>query len=222
MLIVVSMKSSVSCARIAALILFLPAAVAVLAQSQPATLKQVEVSASRAAGPRDAQPFGTSVITAEEIERAGAVTVNDALIRLLGVVGRQDFFGGGDYALDLRGFGVTSDSNQVVIVDGIRISEADLGGTRLAGIPIESVVQIEVIRGSGAVLYGEGATGGVIIITTNAGKGVPKKCGLRVCCRGQLRPARRARQCDACQRRFFARCQCREAHGGQPPRQLSL
>ena len=175
MLIVVSMKSSVSCARIAALILFLPAAVAVLAQSQPATLKQVEVSASRAAGPRDAQPFGTSVITAEEIERAGAVTVNDALIRLLGVVGRQDFFGGGDYALDLRGFGVTSDSNQVVIVDGIRISEADLGGTRLAGIPIESVVQIEVIRGSGAVLYGEGATGGVIIITTNAGKGVARK-----------------------------------------------
>lgn len=170
------MKTTICRARLAALALSLPAATAVLAQNQPTTtLRQVEVTASRAAGPRDAQPFGTSVITAEEIERAGAVTVNDALIRLLGVVGRQDFFGGGDYALDLRGFGVTSDSNQVVIVDGIRISEADLGGTRLAGIPIESVAQIEVIRGSGAVLYGEGATGGVIIITTNAGKGVARK-----------------------------------------------
>ena len=133
------------------------------------------VTASRLAGPRDAQPFGTSLITAEEIQRAGAVNVNDALMRILGVVGRQDFFGGGDYALDMRGFGTNSDSNQVVIVDGIRINEADLGGTRLAGIPIESVAQIEVIRGSGAVLYGEGATGGVIIITTNAGKGTARK-----------------------------------------------
>ena len=96
-------------------------------------------------------------------------------MRILGVSGRQDLYGGGDYALDLRGFGGTSDNNQVVIVDGIRINEADLGGTRLAGIPIESVMQIEVVRGSGAVLYGEGATGGVIIITTKAGKGVARK-----------------------------------------------
>ena len=170
------MKICVSRVRFAVLALTLPASSAVLAQSQTATvLNEVVVTTSRVAGPRDAQPFGTSVITAEDIQRAGAVTVNDALMRILGVAGRQDFFGGGDYALDLRGFGTTSDNNQVVIVDGIRINEADLGGTRLAGIPIESVVQIEVIRGSGAVLYGEGATGGVIIITTKAGKGVARK-----------------------------------------------
>ena len=96
-------------------------------------------------------------------------------MRLLGVPGRQDLYGGGDYSLDLRGFGTTSDRNQVVVVDGIRISEADTGGTRLAGVPIESVTQIEVIRGSGAVLYGEGATGGAIIITTKSGKGVARQ-----------------------------------------------
>ena len=170
------MKTFVSRAHFAVLALALPAASSVLAQSQAANvLKEVVVTASRVAGPRDAQPFGTSVITAEDIQRVGAVTVNDAVMRILGVAGRQDFFGGGDYGLDLRGFGVTSDNNQVVIVDGIRINEADLGGTRLAGIPIESVAQIEVIRGSGAVLYGEGATGGVIIITTKAGKGVARK-----------------------------------------------
>ena len=176
LLIVLSMKIFVSRARFAVLTLALPAAAGVLAQGQPVTaLTEVAVTASRVAGPRDVQPFGTSVITAEDIQRAGAVTVNDAIMRILGVAGRQDFFGGGDYALDLRGFGATSDSNQVVIVDGIRINEADLGGTRLAGIPIESVVQIEVIRGSGAVLYGEGATGGVISIITKAGKGVARQ-----------------------------------------------
>ncbi len=176
LLIVYLMKICTSHVRLAVLALLSPATSAVLAQTQAVnTFNEVLVTASRVAGPRESRPFGTSVISAEDIQRVGAVTVNEAIMRILGVPGRQDFYGGGDYALDLRGFGVTSDSNQVVILDGIRISEADLGGTRLAGIPIESVVSIEVIRGSGAVLYGEGATGGVIIITTNAGRGVARK-----------------------------------------------
>jgi iron complex outermembrane receptor protein len=171
------MKTCIFISRLAALPLALAAAFPSFAQTQPATvttLNEVLVTANRATGPRESQPFGTSVISAEDIQRAGAVTVNDAIMRILGVPGRQDLYGGGDYALDLRGFGTTAASNQVVIVDGIRINEADLGGTRLAGIPIESVMQIEVIRGSGAVLYGEGATGGVIIITTKAGKGIAR------------------------------------------------
>ena len=171
-----SLKTRVLGVRIAAATLSLPTVSLALAQNSVAVqLPEVVVTGSRVAGLRDIQPFGTSVITETEIQRSGAVTVNDAIMRLLGVAGRQDFYGGGDYALDLRGFGVTSDSNQAVIVDGIRISEADLGGTRLAGIPIESVLQIEVIRGSGAVLYGEGATGGVIIVTTKAGAGTARK-----------------------------------------------
>ena len=112
-----------------------------------------------------------SVITAEDMRDAGVSTVNEALMKLLGVPGKLDFYGGGDYGLDLRGFGTTAGSNQVVLVDGVRISEADLGGTRLAGIPIDSIDRIEVIRGSAAVLYGEGATGGAIVITTKAASG---------------------------------------------------
>lgn len=135
----------------------------------------VQVSANRFEDPAADLPFGVSVITAEDIQRAGASTVNEAVMRLLGVPGRQDFYGGGDYVLDLRGFGTTAASNQVVMLDGQRLTEADLGGTRLAGIPIDTVERIEVIRGSGAVLYGEGASGGVIIITTKAGKGVVRK-----------------------------------------------
>ena len=176
MLLIRFMKTCLFSARLAVLPLALAAAFPSFAQTGPtSSLSEVVVTGSRAAGPRESQPFGTSVISAEDIQRAGVVTVNEAIMRLLGVPGRQDLYGGADYALDLRGFGTTSGSNQVVIVDGLRINEADLGGTRLAGIPIESVMQIEVIRGSGAVLYGEGATGGVIIITTNAGKGVARK-----------------------------------------------
>jgi len=140
-------------------------------------LAPVIVSATRFAEDAGKLPFGVSVITAAEIREAGVSTVNEAIMKLLGVPGRLDFYGGGDYALDLRNFGTTSDSNQAVIVDGIKISEADLGGTRLAGIPIDAVESIEVIRGSGAVLYGEGATGGVIVINTKAGKGLKRASG---------------------------------------------
>ncbi|HWP13412.1 MAG TPA: TonB-dependent receptor [Ramlibacter sp.] len=156
--------------RTAALSLALAAAFPSSFAQTPA-LKETVVTATRFAEPLQSLPLGVSVITADEIHASGAATINEALMRVLGIVGRQDFFGGGEYNLDLRGFGATADNNQVVIVDGLRFSEADLGGTRLAGIPIESIERIEVLRGNGAVLYGEGATGGVIVITTKAGTG---------------------------------------------------
>ncbi len=139
--------------------------------SAAATLPPVLVTATRFAQDASTLPFGVSVITADDMRDAGVSTVNEALMKLLGIPGKLDFYGGGDYGLDLRGFGSTAGSNQVVIVDGVRISEADLGGTRLAGIPIDAIDRIEVIRGSAAVLYGEGATGGAIIITTKAASG---------------------------------------------------
>ncbi|MBI5277127.1 MAG: TonB-dependent receptor [Burkholderiales bacterium] len=139
------------------------------------SLNPVTVTATRFAEPVESLPLGVSIITAEEVRKSGATTVTEALMRLAGVPGRQDFYGGGEYNLDLRGFGATADSNQVVILDGQRLSEADLGGTRLAGIPIDAVERIEILRGGGAVLYGEGATGGVIVITTKAGAGKDRR-----------------------------------------------
>lgn len=142
-----------------------------LAGAQVPTLRETRVTATRFVEPAASLPLGVSVLTADEIRASGAASVPDALVRLLGVPGRQDLFNGGDTSVDLRGFGATADNNQVVVLDGIRLSEADLTSPRLAGIPIESIERIEVLRGSGAVLYGEGATGGVVVITTKAGAG---------------------------------------------------
>jgi iron complex outermembrane receptor protein len=185
------------------------------------TLPEVQVSAPRFPDTERTLPFGVSVITADEIRASGAGNVNEAIMRMLGVPGRVDFYGGGEYSLDLRGFGVTADNNQVVVVDGVRVSEADLGGTRLAGIPIDSVERIEVLRGSGAVLYGEGATGGVIVITTKAGHRPPAaQWRLRLRRAGQLRPARGARQRPRRQRRLRPRHQRAEAQDRRLPGQL--
>lgn len=156
--------------------LSLACAGALQAQTLP-SYGEKTITATRFTETAEDLPFGVSVITAQQIKDSGALTINEAIIRLLGVQGRQDLNGGGEYTLDLRGFGSTADSNQVIVVDGVRLSEADTGGTRLAGISIDSVERIEVIRGSGAVLYGEGATGGVIVVTTKAGIGRQAQSG---------------------------------------------
>jgi iron complex outermembrane recepter protein len=179
-LIVLPMKSYFFSARRAALALALAAAfpglsVVVGSAHAQAVLVEVKVTATRFAEDASSLAFGVSVITAEEIQASGATTVNEAITRLLGVPGRLDTSGGNNYTLDLRGFGATADSNQVVVVDGLRLNEADLSGTGLSSIAIDSVYKIEVLRGSGAVLYGEGATGGVIVVTTKSGVGLQRK-----------------------------------------------
>jgi len=137
-------------------------------------LPEVVVTATRFAEPAAVLPFGVGVLTAAEIQSSGASTVSEAVMKLLGVVGRIDTAGGTNYTLDLRGFGATAGSNQIVIVDGLRLNEADLSSAGLSSIPIASVERIEVLRGTGAVLYGEGATGGVIVVTTKAGIGAQR------------------------------------------------
>ncbi len=138
-------------------------------------LKEVVVTATRFEEPAHAVPYSVAVIEADEIRAIGASSVNDAIARVLGIAARLDTSGGGNATLDLRGFGETADRNQVVVVDGRRLRLDDLSSTNLALVPIETVERIEVVRGSGTVQYGEGATGGVIVITTKAGKGVERR-----------------------------------------------
>jgi iron complex outermembrane receptor protein len=171
----ISYKRGCAPVRVCASVLAVMAAFPILAQTETTTLKEVVVTATRFDADASTLPFGVSVITKDDIARAGVTTVNQALANLLGIQSNVDFYGANDTSLDLRGFGAAASSNQVVILDGIRINEEDSSSARLAGVSINSVERIEVLRGSGSVLYGQGATGGVIVITTNAGKGVARK-----------------------------------------------
>jgi iron complex outermembrane receptor protein len=54
----------------------------------------------------------------------------------------------------------------VIVLDGVRLSENELSNAILSTIPIDSVERIEITRGGASVLYGDGATGGVVNIVT--------------------------------------------------------
>jgi len=106
--------------RLSLVFLAVTSATPALAQSR---LPEVVVTATRFAEPAAMLPFGVSVLTADDIQSSGASTVNEAVMKLLGVVGRIDTSGGTNYSLDLRGFGATAGSNQIVIVDGLRLTK---------------------------------------------------------------------------------------------------
>ena len=74
----------------------------------------------------------------------------------------------------MRGFGATASNNTLILINGRRINDLDLAGVDLSSIPRESIDHIEITRGnSGAVLYGDGAVGGVINIVLKNGASLP-------------------------------------------------
>ncbi len=138
-------------------------------------LPPIDVSSSRL-GSAGIAGTSTTIITAEDIARAPQSTLQDILSREAGIQTTSLYNGvnGTGSAVDMRGFGVTAPSNVLVLVDGRRFNDSDLTGFDFSLIPRNSIDHIEIIRGnSGAVLYGDGAVGGVINIVTKNGAGSP-------------------------------------------------
>ena len=125
----------------------------------------VVVTATRFPERRLDAPVGMVVITARDIARDPARTLPELLADLGGLYARNNS-GSPDLQLDLRGFGITGDQNTLVLLNGVRMNENDLSSTKLSSIPLQSIARIEILRGSGAVLYGGGAAGGTLNIIT--------------------------------------------------------
>jgi iron complex outermembrane recepter protein len=141
------------------------------AQAQSTTpLKEVVITGSRLEQALQSAPVGATVLLGEDIRASGVLDANEAVRKLAGVTARSDFNGGKEASIDLRGFGDTASSNMVVLVDGVRISENELVSARLSAISPDLIERIEITRGGASVVWGEGATAGVINVVTKVGK----------------------------------------------------
>mgnify|MGYP000081651237 FL=1 len=134
------------------------------------TLDPMIVTAQRAETRDLETPATTSVITAEDIENKGFVSVFDALEQTIGIQSYSYTGGQGDNGSStgrtyIRGL----DKGTLILLNGAPINLNNYNST--AGIPISAVERIEVVKGSNSVLYGSEAMGGVInIVTKKAGK----------------------------------------------------
>jgi iron complex outermembrane receptor protein len=149
---------------------FSAAAGAAVAAEPPVTVGQpVIVTATRFEDRYLDKPVNATVITGEDIKRSTAKTVPDLLAEQAGIV-IHDFFGNNaaTTTVDLRGFGISGTQNTLILLDGRRLADNDLSGVQWSAIPLAAIERIEIVRGSGAVQYGDGATTGVINIITRS------------------------------------------------------
>lgn len=106
------------------------------------------------------------VIRKEDIQQKGKRTITDVLGSVPSI--NVNSTGMGD--IDIRGQGADQATRNIqVLLDGAPITTLvnHPSHTNYDVVPVEQLERIEVIPGGGSVLYGSGASGGIVNITTN-------------------------------------------------------
>jgi len=166
------LKGLASAAMVLVLVFF---GVRVAWAQEAVELEKIVITPYRYAEILEKTSSSVSVISQNEIKKSNAQRVIDVLRIVPGLNVRDLYGNGARAAVDIAGFGEHAALNVLVLVDGRRINDADMSGVDWSQIPLEQVERIEVMRGgSGAVLYGENASSGVINIITRKGTGKPK------------------------------------------------
>ena len=145
------------------------------AQQPPDDLKRLSIeelmSVDVTTAGRREQPIGAttaamSVITGDDIRRAGVTTIADALRLADGVhVARLN---NGSWSISARGFNGSTPNKLLVMVDGRTVYSPLFAGVfwNTLDYVLADVDRIEVIRGPGTVLWGANAVNGVVNIIT--------------------------------------------------------
>jgi vitamin B12 transporter len=141
------------------------------AQTITTQTEDVVVTASRIEQPREKVIADVSIITRNEIERAGQSTFLELLQTQPGVEITSNGGTGKTSGIFLRG---TNSSHVLILLDGLRIDSATAGTTTLENLPLAQIEKIEILRGPASTLYGQDAIGGVIQIFTKRGNHAPK------------------------------------------------
>jgi outer membrane receptor protein involved in Fe transport len=122
----------------------------------------------------DPQPY--VVFDRTDIERAGAINLNDFLLKRLSAntnattTSQSGEILGDRSSINLRGLG---EGQTLILVDGRRLSNVSAGFSpgqpNLNGIPLAAVERVEILPTTASAIYGGSATGGVINIILRRG-----------------------------------------------------
>jgi len=134
----------------------------------PITQKEEETvtTASKKAESALAAPAAMSVITSKEIEAFGALNLHQVLDRVSSMYA-TGFFILPEGIMSMRGTNSTFDVHTLILLNGRPIRENYASFRDIyANFPIQSLEKIEIIRGSGSVLYGSNAYTCIINLIT--------------------------------------------------------
>lgn len=155
---------------LAAVLSCLPAVASAASLTEDSLFKEVRAASRLPDAPVDERryPGAARILDAADLRRLGGDTLADAIGRLPGVVLYNQT--GNPFAptLDQRGWNATPVPATIVLVDGVRVNEADLGQVNWQLIPLESIERVEVLPGPNTI-YGKDALAGVIAVFTKRG-----------------------------------------------------
>lgn len=127
--------------------------------------------AARKPQPPDQAPGTITVIRSDELDVLGARTLEDALRLVPGVDVTTDGLGRARIVMRGVASGATggASENVLVLLNGLRLNEDLTGGATAVNLdfPLDHIRQVEILRGPGAALYGDGALCGVINLVSS-------------------------------------------------------
>jgi vitamin B12 transporter len=129
---------------------------------------EVVVTASRVEEPRKETTSSVVVITGEEIEKMNVQFVPDVLRRVTDLNLVQNGGEGKSTRIFLRG---GSPNQTMVMLDGVKVKSTTLGQFDFAGLSVEDIERIEIVKGPQSTMYGSEAMAGVVNIITKKGRG---------------------------------------------------
>jgi len=140
--------------------------------AQDITLEALTISAS----PLDDTELNTAgaveVYTAEQIEKAHVQSLYEFISLQTSLFALPAYGNPLAQKLDLHGYGIDNGyQNIVVTLNGRRLNNIDMVPQLLSAIAPETIERLEIVKGGGIVLGGDGANAGAINIVTKTGNG---------------------------------------------------
>jgi len=139
---------------------------------QPNIANTVVVTANRFERADTETTYASEIHTREMIEASGASSLYDYLSQHTSITVLPNFGNKATPAISMRGYGVDGFQNIAISLDGQRLNNVDLSPQWIGTIPIGDIDRIEITKGSGSIIYGDGAMAGSIQIYTKPKTGV--------------------------------------------------
>ncbi len=136
--------------------------------TETTTMEEVVVTATKTAEQRKDIPNSVILKDAIDIQESSATSLGDLLANESGIDWRTyGDTGGAAQEIHIRGM---SGDATAIFLNGLNINSPSFGTSDVSKIPLNSIERIEVVKGSGSVLYGSGAMGGTVNIITKRPK----------------------------------------------------
>jgi iron complex outermembrane receptor protein len=138
------------------------------AEPVPYKLDDIIVTATKIPEKRKDIPNAVTIMNEKDIQGSGAKSIGELLANEPGIDWQTyGNYGGASQEIHIRG--MRGNATQV-LVNGVNVGAPSLGIADVGKISIDNIERIEIVKGSGSLLYGSGAMAGTVNIITKGPK----------------------------------------------------